>query len=90
MKLSNKEINKKLKGLSGWSLNGDSIQKTFEFNNFLESIEFVNKIAPIAEEINHHPDIEIHYSKVIIALTTHDKKGITEKDIIVAKKINSI
>jgi len=90
MKLSNEELNQKLKELNGWEIENDSIKKTFEFDNFLESIEFVNKIAPIAEEMNHHPDIEINYSKVIIVLTTHDEKGVTEKDIILAKKIDNI
>ena len=88
MKLSNEEINNKLKGLNGWRLDVNLIKKTFEFDNFLESIEFVNKIAPIAEEMNHHPDINISYNKVTVNLSTHDENGVTERDISLAGKIN--
>jgi len=90
MKLTGSEINEKLKELSGWRFKDNSISKIFEFKDFLESIEFVNKVAPIAEELNHHPDIDIRYSKVIISLSTHDEKGVTEKDIQLAKRTGKL
>lgn len=90
MKLSNQEIKSKVKNLKGWALKEGEIKKTFEFGNFLESIEFVNKIAPIAEKENHHPDIEINYNKVTVSLSTHDEGGVTEKDFILAEKIEDL
>ena len=90
MKLSNEEINQKLKELNGWDLEESAIKKTFEFKNFLESIEFVNKVSTIAEELNHHPDILINYNRVTIALSTHDEGGVTDKDINLAKKIENL
>lgn len=90
MKLSNEEINQKLKELNGWDLEESAIKKTFEFKNFLESIEFVNKVSTIAEELNHHPDILINYNRVTITLSTHDEGGVTDKDINLAKKIENL
>ena len=88
MKLSNQEIKSKVNNLRGWALKEGEIKKTFEFGNFLESIEFVNKIAPIAEKQKHHPDIEINYNKVTVSLSTHDEGGVTDKDITLAKTID--
>lgn len=90
MKLNAKELNQKLKELNGWSLNDNSIIKIFRFDNFLESINFVNKIAPLAQNLNHHPDIEINYNKVKIILSTHDEGGVTEKDINLSLEIENL
>ena len=84
------EIKHQLEGLNEWNLNGNSIEKTFKFKNFLESINFVNKVAAIAEKENHHPDIEINYNKVTVSLSTHDEGGVTEKDFILAEKIEDL
>lgn len=90
MKKYIEEINRKLEELNGWSLRGNSIEKTYEFDNFLESIEFINKIAPLAESQNHHPDIDIRYNKVIITLSTHSENGLTEKDFNLAQGIDKM
>lgn len=90
MKFNKEKINKKLETLSGWIFSDNSILKTYEFENFLESIDFVNKIVPVAERVNHHPDIKISYNKVTITLSTHDEGGITEKDINLAQKIETL
>ncbi len=88
-RLSLDEINKKIKDLNDWDLIEEKeIKKTFTFKSFLQSIEFVNKIAPIAEKLNHHPNILIQYNMVTLTLSTHDEGGITEKDFILAKNIN--
>ena len=58
-KLSIREINENLQNLEGWELFGEEITKTFEFSDFTESMEFVNKIASLSEELSHHPDIKI-------------------------------
>lgn len=90
MKLDVKEINIQLEALSGWTYENNSIMKTFEFKNFLGSVDFVNKITPLAENLQHHPDININYDKVAITLSTHDEGGVTEKDFNMAHKIDSL
>lgn len=70
---------------------GDSkIQRAFAFNDFLEAMTFVNKVAVLAESEGHHPDIQISYNKVVIELSTHAVKGLTENDFILAAKINGL
>ena len=69
-----------LSTLLGWQRQGEAIAKQFEFADFLTAIAFVNKIASLAEEIEHHPDIEIRYNKVRLTLTTHDSHELTELD----------
>ena len=73
-----------------WSYKDNEIYKEYVFNNFMQSVKFVNIIAPVAESVKHHPDIFISYNKVRVALTTHDEGGVTEKDIDLAKKIDSL
>lgn len=74
-----------------WKIIDKSLVKEFEFTNYLEAIAFVNKILPLAEEANHHPDILIHsYNKVKIMMFTHTENKITEKDYSLAKKIDAI
>ena len=82
------EIKEKLLALDNWVLEGNAIKKVFEFDTYLESLAFANKIARIAEEENHHPDILIQYKKVTVSCTTHSENGITDKDISLAKKID--
>ena len=74
-----------------WKIEDKSLVKEFEFANFTEAIGFVNKILPLAEEAQHHPDILIHsYKKVKIMLSTHTEDKITNKDYSLAKKIDAI
>ena len=68
-----------------WNEIDNTITKTFEFNSYLDGIDFVNAVANVAEQENHHPDISIGYCKVTISLTTHDAGTITEKDYMLAK-----
>lgn len=75
----------------GWEIEDKSLVKEFEFANFSEAVKFVNKILPLAEEANHHPDLLIHsYKKVKIILYTHDEDKVTDKDYLLAKKIDAI
>lgn len=90
MKLRNEEVKNKLSKFSGWELKDNSIRKTFEFDNFLVAMNFVNNAATLANMANHHPDIDIRYSKVTIMLSTHDERGVTEKDISLAEKIEEL
>ena len=74
-----------------WKIEGKSLVKEFEFTNYVEVIDFVNKIVPLAEKANHHPDILIHdYKKVKIMMYTHTEDKITEKDYSLAKQIDDL
>lgn len=90
--LTHEEAEKLLKRLSVWSLTTDtkSIQKTFKFKNWLQAVDFVNKISAIAEKEGHHPDIDLHWGRVGITLTTHAIGGLSENDFIVAAKIDQL
>jgi 4a-hydroxytetrahydrobiopterin dehydratase len=89
-KLAEAEIEKKLAGFSDWSLIGDSLQRTFNFESFTDAIAFVGKVAKLAERHQHHPDILIRYSKVTLTLSTHDAGGLTEKDFDMAKHLDKL
>lgn len=86
--LNDGEIQEKLKDLEGWTREGDEIVKHYEFDGFLDAIAFVQKVAERAESADHHPDIDIRYSKVKLALSTHSEGGITNKDIQGAKSFD--
>ena len=82
------EINNKLSDLEGWNYKDHHIGKLFELSNFKDALNFVNKIGDAAEEMNHHPDIFIHsWNKVKVTISTHSEGGVTEKDFILAHKI---
>jgi 4a-hydroxytetrahydrobiopterin dehydratase len=83
-------ITERLATMPGWAREGDEIVKTFEFPSFTEAIFFVDRMADEAEAANHHPDIDIRYRKVRVALTTHDEGGITDKDFALAGEIESV
>ncbi|MFL5488960.1 MAG: 4a-hydroxytetrahydrobiopterin dehydratase [Gemmatimonadaceae bacterium] len=87
-RLSDIAIQRELGNLSGWSRRGDVITKTFQFRNFLSGIDFVTAIARAAEAADHHPDIDIRYTKVTCTLSTHSAGGITQKDLDMAREID--
>lgn len=68
-------------------IEGKKIRHEFKFKDFVEAMKFVNKVADLAEAENHHPNIHIYYSRVVIDLTTHNIKGLSENDFILAAKI---
>ena len=80
MKLSRSEAEQRMKSLTGWTLDGDAIRKQFTFKNFLEAIAFLNRLAPVAEAADHHPDILINYKRVTLTYSTHSEGGLTAKD----------
>ena len=73
-----------------WIEKNNILSKEFEFNSYLAGIDFVNEVANVAEQENHHPDITIGYCKVRISLTTHDAGHLTEKDYRLAKIIDDL
>lgn len=86
--LSDIEIQRDLGTLQGWSRKGDVLTRTYQFRNFTQAIDFVNRVASLAESANHHPDIDIRYSKVTLTLSTHDAGGITSNDVGLARAID--
>lgn len=90
--LTKEETEARVAQLSDWGLSGDgtTITKTFTFKDWREAFAFATKISEIAEQENHHPDIDVHWGRVGVALSTHSAGGLTEKDFIVAVKIDRL
>jgi len=89
-KLSDLEIQRALGTLSGWMRRGDVLTKTFTFDRFAEGIAFVDRVAKAADAMDHHPDIDIRYTKITMALSTHDAGGITQSDLSLAETIEGL
>lgn len=91
VKLSEEEIKNYMSQVNNWEfLETHKIVKKFKFEDFVKAMDFVNKIAVIAEEEGHHPDIAIYYNKVEITLWTHFVNGLSENDFIIAAKIDQL
>jgi 4a-hydroxytetrahydrobiopterin dehydratase len=88
--LSDIAIQRELGSLSGWARRGSAIVKTYQFKTFPEAIGFVGRVAEVAEAANHHPDIDIRYTKIICSLSTHDSGGVTQKDLDLARAMESV
>jgi 4a-hydroxytetrahydrobiopterin dehydratase len=89
--LSPEEIERALASdLPGWRHERGEILKNFKFGSFMEAIQFINAIAAKAEAANHHPDLENHYNRVRVALHTWSENAITEKDVALAREIESV
>ena len=86
-RLDEAEIARRLAGLAGWERRGDEIRRTFAFADFAAALAFVNRVGELAEAMNHHPDIDIRYSRVTLALTTHDAGGLSARDFELAARI---
>ena len=85
--LDDDRIAARLAALTGWEREGDEIVKTFELPTFPDAIAFVTRLADRAEAAHHHPDIDIRWRNVRIALTTHDAGGLTDLDFDLATEI---
>ena len=88
--LSDAEITAGLSALPSWAREGDEIVKTFECGSFAEAIAFVVQVGFLAERADHHPDIDVRWRKVRIALTTHSARGLTNRDLDLATEIEGI
>jgi 4a-hydroxytetrahydrobiopterin dehydratase len=88
--LTAKEINLRLKAVPDWSKRAQTISRTFKFKDFLYSLDFVGRVAKKAQKLNHHPDLDIRYDKVKLALTTHEAGGLTSKDFTLAEQCDGI
>jgi 4a-hydroxytetrahydrobiopterin dehydratase len=88
--LSDDDIETQLERVPDWRRDGDSIKREFKFEDFQGSVDFVNRITPPAEEMNHHPDIAISWNKVELTLSTHSEGGLTESDFELASRIDGL
>ena len=88
--LSSSDIKEEMKRIPEWEHEKKEIERTFEFDDFTQAIDFVNAVAEIAEEDEHHPDIDVRYNKVRLVLSTHSKGGLTERDFDLAEKIDTL
>ena len=88
--LNEDQITIELKKLDGWSRSGAEVRKTWEFEDFVRAVKFVDSVAVVAEKFNHHPDIDIRWNKVHLTLSTHSAGGLTILDFTVAKAIEEI
>ena len=88
--LGNDEIRERLERLDGWDRDGDALRREFKFDDFQGSVDFLNRITPAAEEMNHHPDVAISWNTVTITLSTHSEGGITENDFDLAGRIDPL
>ena len=88
--LENEEIESRLGQLAGWSHKGDAITKEFDNGDFKGSVDFVNRLTPEAEAMNHHPDLEISWATVKVTVTTHSEGGLTAGDFELAGRIDAL
>jgi len=90
--LTTKQIEKKLSQISEWHLNKKltEISKQYPFPSYVSGLAFIAKIAVHAELLQHHPTVELSYGKVLVTLSTHDLKGLSEKDFELAKRIDGL
>jgi len=88
--LTKEIVQERLRSLPEWKLEGREIVRHYTFPDFLAAMAFVNQVAEKAEKAGHHPDIDIRYNKVRLALVSHDKGGLTERDMKMAQALNSL
>ncbi len=89
-KLSDIEVQRELGTLSGWTRKGESLVKTFAFPTFMAGITFVDRVAVAAEKMDHHPDLDIRYTKISVTLSTHSAGGITGNDVALAREMDKL
>ena len=88
--LTPQELTDGLRSLPSWKQDGKTIQRNWTFPDFAGAMKFVNQVAELAEKANHHPDIDIRYNQVKLALTSHDSGGVTKRDLRLAAQIDQV
>lgn len=88
--LSDDELTAELAKLRGWTVQGNELTKSYSFPTFPDGISFVNRVADLAEDAGHHPDIIVSYSTVTLRLSTHSEGGITKNDTDLARRIDGL
>ena len=90
-RLNDEEIEQRLGELNdGWERSGEAIEHTFKLDDFKGSVDFVNRLTPIAEEMNHHPDLAISWNQVTVTISTHSEGGLTANDFELARRIATL
>lgn len=89
-RLSDEEIESRLEGLEGWDRHSNTIHREFKFDDFSGSVDFVNRLTPVANEMNHHPDLHISWDTVRVHLFSHSEGGVTENDFTLAQKLSDL
>jgi 4a-hydroxytetrahydrobiopterin dehydratase len=89
-RLSDAEIDERLGGLEGWERSGEAIVKQFDNGDFKGSVDFVNRLTAQAEDMNHHPDLEISWKTVTVTISTHSEGGLTDNDFELARRIDAL
>ncbi len=84
------DLKNRMQKIPEWELEKNQIERTFEFDDFADAIDFVNAVAEVADDEEHHPDIDIRYNKVRLVLSTHSKGGLTELDFSLAERIDTL
>ena len=87
-RLTDDQARERAAALPAWELRGSAIRRQYRFPDFKSAMAFVNRVAALAEEADHHPDVLIEYDKVTLTLTSHDSGGLTERDFRLARKID--
>ena len=90
MLLSDEEIDRRLRDLDGWEREGDAIARSFDRGDFVGSVRFVDAIVEPAEEMGHHPDLEISWATVTIRISSHSEGGLTAADFELAARIDAL
>lgn len=88
--LDDAEIERSLSDLEGWERAGEAIRKEFKRDDFVGSVEFVRALVEPAEEMGHHPDLEISWDTVTVTITTHSEGGLTSNDFELARRIDAL
>ena len=88
--MSDSQVERHLKALPGWEYADNRLAKTFKFANYYETMAFVNALAYIAHREDHHPDLSVHYNRVVASYSTHDAGGVTLNDCICAAKVEAL
>ncbi|HEX4719217.1 MAG TPA: 4a-hydroxytetrahydrobiopterin dehydratase [Thermoleophilaceae bacterium] len=89
--LSDEDVQARLSELGdGWEKYGNSLRREFKFDDFSGAVDFVNRLTPIANELNHHPDVFLSWGLARVSLISHSEHGITEKDFELAKKLDDL
>jgi 4a-hydroxytetrahydrobiopterin dehydratase len=90
MKLTGEELARRAATLPGWSLANDRLSRSFPFPDFKTALDFVNRAGAVAEQMNHHPDIQLGWGRAAFEIWTHDAGGITENDFDLARRIDAL
>jgi len=89
-RLTDEEIEDRLAELEGWEREGDAIRQRFKLDDFKASVDFVNRLTPEAEDMNHHPDLAISWNEVTVTISTHSEGGLTANDFELARRIEQV